>query len=76
MFGLEEFFPSLSNKGETSMIHASKLFPQALKEAFEQGERARKAREKRERKASDRGTIRVERKEKRARAKQLTLNLK
>ena len=76
MFGLEEFFPSLSNKGETSMIHASKLFPQALKEAFEQGERARKAREKRERKASDRGTIRVKRKEKRARAKQLTLNLK
>ena len=57
------------------MIHASKLFPQALKEAFEQGEKARKAREKRERKASDRGTIRVKRKE-RTRAKQLTLNLK
>ena len=56
------------------MIHASKLFPQALKEAFEQGERARKAREKRERKAGDRGTIRVTRKE-RPRAKQLTFNL-
>ena len=57
------------------MIHASKLFPQALKEAFEQGESARKAREKRERKAGDRGTIRVKRKEKRVGAKQLTLNL-
>jgi len=58
------------------MIHASKLFPQALKEAFEQGERARKAREKRERKARDRGPISAKRKEKRARAKQLTFNLK
>lgn len=55
------------------MIHASKLFPQALKEAFEEGEKARKEREARERKASDRGTIRVKRK--RARAKQLTFNL-
>ena len=58
------------------MIHASKLFPQALKEAFEEGERARKAREKRERKAGDRGTISVKRKEKRVGAKQLTFNLK
>jgi hypothetical protein len=57
------------------MIHASKLFPLALKEAFEEGERARKAREKRERFTRDRGPIRVKRKEKRARAKQLTLNL-
>ncbi len=57
------------------MIHASKLFPQALKEAFEEGERARKAREKKERKASDRGTISAKCKE-RARAKQLTFNLK
>ena len=57
------------------MIHASKLFPQALKEAFEEGERARKAREKRDkRKADDRGPISAKRKE-RARAKQLTLNL-
>ena len=56
------------------MIHASKLFPQALKEAFEQGERARKERERKERKARDRGTISG--KEKRTRAKQLTLNLK
>ena len=56
------------------MIHASKLFPLALKEAFEQGERARKAREKRERKASDRETIRVKRKEKRARQTLLQFN--
>ncbi len=56
------------------MIHASKLFPQALKEAFEEGERARKQRERKERKASDRGAIRAKRIE-RARAKQLTLNL-
>jgi hypothetical protein len=57
------------------MIHASKLFPLALKEAFEEGERARIAREKREkRKVADRGPIRVKRKEC-ARAKQLTLNL-
>ena len=56
------------------MIHASKLFPQALKEAFEQGERARKERERKERHPDDRGTISAKRKE-RARAKQLTLNL-
>ncbi len=54
------------------MIHASKLFPQALKEAFEQGERARKERERKERKASDRGAIRV--KEKRARQALLQFN--
>ena len=58
------------------MIHASKLFPQALKEAFEQGERARKERERKERKADDRGPIRVKRNAKRVGAKQLTLNLK
>ena len=58
------------------MIHASKLFPQALKEAFEEGERARKARERKERHSDDRGSIkRNKRKEKRARAKQLTLNI-
>jgi hypothetical protein len=62
------------------MIHASKLFPQALKEAFEEGEKARKAREKRERKASDREAIRVKRKRARVnlteREKvQLTFNL-
>ena len=62
------------------MKHASKLFPQALKEAFEEGERARKAREKRERKASDREAIRVKRKRARVnlteREKvQLTFNL-
>jgi hypothetical protein len=62
------------------MIHASKLFPQALKEAFEEGEKARKEREARERKASDRETIRVKRKRARVnlteREKvQLTFNL-
>ena len=58
------------------MIHANKLFPLALKQALDEGERARIAREKREkRKTVDRGAIRVKRKEKRARAKQLTLNL-
>ena len=59
------------------MIHANKLFPLALKQALEEGERARIAREKREkRKADDRGPIkRNKRKEKRARAKQLTFNL-
>ena len=63
----------MSYKGETSMKHASNLFAEALKEALEIGEKARKEREARERKASDRGTIRVKRK--RARAKQLTFNL-
>ena len=75
------------------MIHASKLFPQALDrihdqiernhtshtakaralmDAFDEGEK----RGKREgRKAADREAIRVKRKEKRARAKQLTFNL-
>ena len=45
----------------------------ALMDAFDEGEK----RGKREgRKAADRETIRVKREEKRARAKQLTLNLK
>lgn len=57
------------------MIHASKLFPQALKEAFEEGERARKERERKERKADDRGTIKRKERKERARAKQLTFNL-
>tara|TARA_A100001015_G_C14867405_1_gene662932 strand:- start:429 stop:602 length:174 start_codon:yes stop_codon:yes gene_type:complete len=57
------------------MIHASKLFPLALKQALEEGERARIAREKRDkRRAADRGPIKRN-KRKRARAKQLTLNL-
>ena len=55
------------------MIHASKLFPQALKEAFEEGERARK---ERERHPDDRGTIKRNKRKERSRAKQLTLNLK
>ena len=57
------------------MIHASKLFPQALKEALEQGERARKERERKERHPDDRGTIKRNKRKERARAKQLTLNL-
>ena len=44
------------------MKHAKNLFAEALKEALEIGEKARKEREARERKASDRGTIRVKRK--------------
>lgn len=56
------------------MIHASKLFPQALKEAFEEGERARKERERKERKAADRETIRVKRKEKRAKQALIQFN--
>ena len=72
------------------MIHASKLFPQALDRIHDQIERGHatqtaKARalidafdegEKRSvRNPADRGAIRVKRKEKRARAKQLTFNL-
>ena len=57
------------------MIHASKLFPQALKEAFEEGERARKQRERKERHPDDRGTIKRNKRKERARAKQLTFNL-
>ena len=57
------------------MIHASKLFPQALKEAFEQGERARKERERKERHPDDRGPIKRNKRKERTRAKQLTLNL-
>ena len=48
------------------MKHASEIFPQALSQLLEMGEKARKEREARERRASDRETIRVKRKEKRA----------
>ena len=57
------------------MKHAENLFAQAVNQLIEIGEKARKERETRERKAADRETIRVKRKEKRARAKQLTFNL-
>ena len=53
-----------------SMKHASEIFPDALQKLIEMGEEARK-----KRKANDRETIRVKRKEKRARARQLTFNL-
>ena len=59
---------------ETRMKHASEIFPQALSQLLEMGEKALKEREARERRAADRETIRVKRKEKRAR--QLTLQLK
>jgi hypothetical protein len=65
------------------MKHASDIFPQALARLIELGEKARKEREARERKASDRGTISAKRKEKRAHVRltekekvQLTFNLK
>jgi len=57
------------------MKHAENLFAEAVSQLIEMGEKARKERETRERKASDREAIRVKRKEKRARAKQLTFNL-
>ena len=53
------------------MKHASDIFPQALARLIEIGEKARNEREARERKASDRETIRVSRK----RARQMTLPL-
>lgn len=64
------------------MIHASKLFPQALDRIHDHLERVNASSDNPEtkrkgetRKAGDRGAIRVKRKEKRARAKQLTFNL-
>ena len=57
------------------MRNANDLFAQAVNQLIEMGEKARKERETRERKASDREAVRVKRKEKRARAKQLTFNL-
>ena len=48
------------------MKHAKNLFAEAVNELIQMGEKARKERETRERKATDRETIRVKRKEKRA----------
>ena len=48
------------------MKDASNLFAEAVSQLIEMGEKARKEREARERKAADRETIRVKRKEKRA----------
>ena len=71
-----------SNKRETRMKHANDLFAQAVNELIAIGEKARKERETLERKAADRETIRVKRKEKRANVRlterekvQLTFNL-
>jgi hypothetical protein len=62
------------------MKHASNLFAEAVSQLIEMGEKARKEREARERKAADRETIRVKRKRARVnlteREKlQLTFNL-
>ena len=48
------------------MKHAKNLFAQAVNELIAIGDKARNEREARERKAADRETIRVKRKEKRA----------
>ena len=56
------------------MKHASEIFPQALSQLLEMGEKARKEREARERKAGDREAVRVKRKEKRARLALLQFN--
>ena len=56
------------------MKHANELFPQALSELIALGEKQRRFIQEKE-KASDREAVRVKRKEKRARAKQLTFNL-
>ena len=66
----------------TKEKHAKNLFAEAVSQLIEMGEKARKEREARERKAADRETIRVKRKEKRAHVRlterekvQLTFNL-
>ena len=51
------------------MKHASEIFPDALQKLIEMGEEARK-----KRKANDRETIRVKRKEKRARQALIQFN--
>ena len=61
-------------KGEARMKHAENLFAQAVNQLIEIGEKARKEREARERKASDREAIRVKRKEKRARQALIQFN--
>ena len=56
------------------MKHASEIFAQAVNQLIELGEKARKEREARERRAGDRETIRVVRREKRARQTELQFN--
>ena len=56
------------------MKHANDIFAQAVNQLIEIGEKARKEREARERKAADRETIRVKRKEKRARQALIQFN--
>ena len=55
------------------MKHAENLFAQAVNQLIEIGEKARKERERKERKA-DREAIRVKRKEKRARQALIQFN--
>lgn len=56
------------------MKHASEIFAQAVNQLIEMGEKARKEREARERRAGDRGAIRVKGKEKRARQALIQFN--
>lgn len=56
------------------MKHASEIFAQAVNQLIELGEKARKEREARERRAGDRGAIRVKGKEKRARQALIQFN--
>ena len=61
-------------KGGEVMKHAKNLFAEAVSQLIEMGEKARKEREARERKAGDRETIRAKRKEKRARQALIQFN--
>ena len=61
-------------KGGEVMRNANDIFAQAVNQLIEIGEKARKEREARERKAVDRETIRVKRKEKRARQALIQFN--
>lgn len=61
-------------KGGEVMRNANDIFAQAVNQLIEIGEKARKEREARERKASDREAIRVKRKEKRARQALIQFN--
>ena len=70
---LDDVCGPFRERGEP-MKHASDIFPQALARLIELGEKARKERETRERKAGDRETIRVKRKEKRARQALIQFN--
>ena len=61
-------------KGGEVMRNANDIFAQAVNQLIEIGEKARKEREARERNASDREAVRVNRKEKRARQALIQFN--